>query len=145
MEWWWTVLALVAHLGPGEDERWARQLTALDLQRAQAFAHADPQRLEQVYASEQAAAADAATITGYRDRGGRVVGAVLVLDDVRVVRSTSERVELDVVDRLGPTRVVWDDGTSRALPSDRPTRRVVVLQLTDDGWRISGSRTPGPS
>jgi len=145
MDWWWTVLALTAHLGPGEDDRWARVLTGLDLVRAQALAAADPDRLSAVYASPAAAADDADTIEAFADRGARIEGAVLLIDELSVIRSGRDEVVLDVVDRLGPAKVRWNDGTVDRLPVDEPTRREIVLVRTDDGWRISRSRERGPS
>ncbi len=145
MDWWWTLAALTAHLGTSDDDRWARVLTGLDLQRAQAFADADTAGLDRVYLTADAAASDADTIGAYADRGSRVVGAVLRVERVEVRRRSDRRVTLDVVDRLGPARVVWDDGSVGALPRDRPTARVVVLVWTAEGWRISASRPRGPS
>ena len=49
------------------------------------------------------------------------------------------RVWLEVVDRLG-ARIVWTDGSVTALPRDEPTRRVISLVRTTEGWRISGAR-----
>jgi len=144
MDWWWTVLALTAHLGPGEDDRWARVLTGLDLQRAVALHTADATALRGVYASEAAAADDADLIDAYRARGGRLEGAVLRVEQVDVRRAVDDEVVLDVVDRLGPARVRWDDGSATALPADEPTRRRVVLRWTDDGWRISEARRRAP-
>jgi len=144
MDWWWTVLALTAHLGPGEDDRWARVLTGLDLQRAVALCDADVSALREVYVSDAAAADDADLIDAYRARGGRLEGAVLRIERVDVRRASDLEVELDVVDRLGPARVRWDDGSATALPTDEPTRRFVVLRWTDDGWRISEARRRAP-
>ena len=135
--WWWTVVALTAHLGPGADDQWARVLTSLDLQRSAALASADPGLLADVYASRAAAADDADLIDAYRRRGGRIEGAVLVITDLRVRKADRRTVVLDVVDQLAPTRVRWSDGSTTSLPSDDASSRVVTLRMTDDGWRIS--------
>jgi len=144
MDWWWPVVVLLAHLGPGEDDRWARVLTGLDLQRAAAFRHDDPDTLRDVYASDAAAEDDLELLGAYRKRGGQLEGALLLVERAEVQRMTDDQVRLRIVDRLGPTRVRWEDGSSTRLPRDSSSERVVVLTLTDDGWRISEARRPAP-
>ena len=63
-------------------------------------------------------------------------GADLTLLSCTVKRSSAHRVVLDVVDQLSEARAVWADGSTRALPRDLPTRRVVTLVKTRAGWRI---------
>ena len=139
MEWFPVWLAAVVSLMASDDIRWAGVLGELDDIRAEAFAASDPALLDRVYAPRsRARAADAATIRDYERRGARVTGADLILVSCRVEEATAGRVELEVIDRLGPARVVWADGTSRALPRDLPTRRAVTLVRTPDGWRIAG-------
>lgn len=137
MDWFPVLIAAVTSLLGSDDLRWAGVLGGLDDVRARAFAHADPQLLDQVYASTSTGRADdAAIIRDYASRGARVLGADLVLVSCRVRSLTPQRVSLDVVDRLGAARVAWADGTIRELPRDRPTRRVVTLVRTPAGWRI---------
>jgi hypothetical protein len=141
MDWLWVLLVAVRAVSPAPDDQWATRLTALDRVRAEAFASDDPARLDDVYAAGSgAAAADADTISGYARRGGHVVGAELRILSCHVVRASRDRVRLEIVDRLGPARVVWGDGTTTDLPRDQPTRRQVTLVRTSGGWRISGSR-----
>ena len=141
MDWMWVLLVAVRALSPAPDDRWATTLNGLDRVRAEAFATADPSRLGDVYApGSTGERRDAAVIASYEQRGGRVVGAELRIIDCRVVRSTDQQAQLEVVDRLGPAHVVWDDGTTTDLPRDRASRRLVVLRRTDEGWRIAGSR-----
>jgi hypothetical protein len=141
MDWIWVVLVAIRALSPAPDDEWATTLTGLDRVRAEAFATAAPDRLAEVYVTgSRGEREDAATIASYARRGGRVAGAELRIVSCRVVRSTADRAQLEIVDRLGPARVVWDDGTSTALPRDRPSRRLVTLQRTAEGWRIAGSR-----
>ncbi|MCL8251709.1 hypothetical protein AERO_09970 [Aeromicrobium fastidiosum] len=144
MDWLWVLLVAVRVLSPSPDDQWAVRLAALDDVREQAFASADASLLRDVYVEASAARRpDARLIAAYARRGGRVVGAELRVLDCRVVREGRHRVRLEVVDQLGPARVRWDDGTSTALPRDRPTRRAVTLVRSpgqDAQWRIAGTR-----
>lgn len=141
MDWLWVLLIAIRGLSPAPDDQWATRLAELDRAREAAFASADPARLDDVYvAGSSGQRADAATIEAYDRRGGRVVGADLMILSCRIVRTSRDRARLEVVDRLARSRVVWDDGTSTDLPRDRPTRRVMTLRRTDAGWRIASSR-----
>ena len=137
-------MALGWYLGASDDE-WRQTLLGLDLHRAAAFAAGDPARLDHVYASPDAASDDAEIIAAYAERGARLEGVLLQVDRVTVSERSDRRVRLDVTDRLGPARVRWSDDALTTLPSDRPTRHVVVLVMTDGGWRISESRPAGPT
>ncbi|MET1062305.1 MAG: hypothetical protein ABWX71_05370 [Aeromicrobium sp.] len=140
MDWLWVVVMAVRAASPAADDRWAVSLAELDEQRAVAFARAEPRRLEGVYVrGSRALSADARTISRYATRDARVVGARLRILSCRVIDSSSRRVRLDVVDRLGPARIAWGDGSTTPLPDDEPSRRVVTLSRTDHGWRISAS------
>ncbi|MCW2838699.1 MAG: hypothetical protein JWR55_182 [Aeromicrobium sp.] len=140
MDWIWLLLVAVRALSPSADDQWATRLTELDRVRAEAFAQADLSRLDDVYvADSRARRADAASIGAYARRDGRVTGAELRILSCHVVRSSSDRTQLDVTDQLGDARVVWGDGSLTDLPRDRPTRRLVTLERTPDGWRIAGS------
>jgi len=146
MGWWWFVVVMIRAVSPAPDDQWAARLTELDLARAQAFATADPQRLDEVYVSgSPARRTDAASIDAYARRGGRVVGAELRILTCHVVRASPDRVRLEVVDQLGPARVLWSDGTSRDLPRDHPSRREITVVRTPAGWRIAQSRQVSPS
>lgn len=141
MDWLWVLLIAARGLSTAPEDRWSTRLAELDHAREAAFASADPVRLDDVYvAGSSGRRADAATIEAYDRRGGRVVGADLRILRCRIVRASRDRVQLEVVDRLARSRVVWDDGTSTDLPRDRPTRRVMTLRRTDAGWRIASSR-----
>jgi hypothetical protein len=145
MDWVWVVVMALRAVSPAADDRWATVLAELDRGRETAFAQADPRRLEGTYVRGTAVkAVDARTISQYASRGGRVVGARLQLLSCRVVEASPRRARLDVVDRLGPARVVWDDGTTTPLPRDRPTRRLVTLTRTSDGWRVAASSQVSP-
>lgn len=146
MDWWWVLVVAIRALSPAPDDQWATRLTELDRTRAVAFATADPHRLDAVYVpGSEAFRSDAATIRAYALRDGRVVGAELRVLSCRVVRDTGDRVRLEVVDQLGPSHVVWGDGSTTDLPDDRPSRRRVTMVRTGDGWRIAGSRVVSSS
>ena len=141
MDWLWVLMAALRAVSPAPSDQWATRLGELDDIRAEAFATTEPGLLDGVYVrGSRALAADRATITDYRERGGRVVGADLRIISCRVLVASSARVRLDVVDRLGPARIVWDDGSSTELPRDEPSRRVVTVVRTPEGWRIAGVR-----
>lgn len=139
MDWWWVVATLNGAV-QADGDPWAAELARLDVVRAQAFARGDSAALSEVYVDEAAAADDAATIRSYADRGGRLIGVVLDVSSVEVREKTARRVELAVTDQLRRPRVVWNDGTVDRLPRDQPTNRVVVLERTNSGWKISESR-----
>lgn len=146
MDWLWVLLVAVRAVSPADHDQWATRLAELDRGRSAAFADADPGRLDDVYASGSSGRrADTAMIEAYARRDGRVVGAELRILTCRVVRASDDRVRLEVVDQLGPSRVVWGDGTSDGLPRDRPTRREVTMIRTADGWRIAQTRPVDPS
>lgn len=141
MDWIWVLLIAVRGVSTAPDDEWATRLAVLDQARASAFAARDPGRLVDVYASASTGRrADATTIDAYASRGGRIVGAELMVLSCRIVRSSPSRVRLEVVDQLGRTRVEWDDGSSTELPRDRPSRRSITVVRTDDGWRIARAR-----
>ncbi len=137
MDWLGAWLAAIAALASSDDVRWAGVLGGLDDVRAEAFASADPALLGEVYVrGNSARETDAELIRDYERRGARVVGAELIVLSCKVRRSSADQVRLEVVDRLAPAHVEWDDGTTRALPRDLPTRRFVTLLRTSSGWRI---------
>ena len=127
-------------LGGGDDDSECLVLGGLDAVRTQAFVTGDEARLRDVYADQRAARADADVLRSYRERGLRLQGMVLVRESCRVTARSSRRITLDVVDHLGPTRVITESGARHDLPRDRSTRRTVVLERTDDGWRVGAVR-----
>ena len=138
MTWFPLWLAAVASLMTSDEIRFGAVLSELDGVRAEAFASSDPAMLDDVYAPGSTGRADdASMIRAYASRDARVVGADLALLACKVKSSRADRVSLDIIDQLGASQIVWEDGTTRALPRDQPTRRVVTLVRTEDGWRIS--------
>ena len=127
-------------LGGGDDDPECLVLGGLDAVRTQAFVTGDEARLGDVYADQGAARADARVLHSYRERGLRLEGMVLMRESCRVTDRSPGRITLDVVDHLGPTRVMTESGEHRDLPRDRSTRRTVALERTDDGWRVGAVR-----
>lgn len=115
-------------------------LGGLDAVRSEAFVTGDVTRLRDVYVDERAVQADAEVVRSYRERGFRLEGMLLVREACRTTERSDRRVELDVVDRLGPTWARSADGERRELPQDRPTRHTVVLERVGDVWRIAAVR-----
>ncbi|EFQ83449.1 hypothetical protein HMPREF0063_11111 [Aeromicrobium marinum DSM 15272] len=114
------------------------ELVALDLERTRALVSTDPAALTRVYADPRAAAADLTLLEQYRDRGWLLRGSSMALLGCVVLTSDDTSARLDVVDRLGPTRVRGDDGTAVRLPRDLPSRRTIDLEQVDGRWRIAG-------
>ena len=140
MDWLWVLIAAVRAVSPAPEDQWATRLSELDAVRAEAFATTDTGLLDRVYVrGSRVREADAVTIADYRKRGGRVIGADLRIISCKVLAVSSSRARLDVVDRLGPARIVWSDGSATDLPRDEPSRRVITLVHTAEGWRIAGT------
>ena len=131
---------LAGVLGGRDDDPECLVLGGLDAVRTQAFVAGDEARLRDVYVDERAARADTEVLRSYGERGLRLEGMVLVRESCRVTDRARGSITLDIVDHLGPTSVRTEDGDSRNLPRDRSTRRTVVLERTDDGWRVAGVR-----
>ncbi|MGJ9423710.1 hypothetical protein [Aeromicrobium sp. CF3.5] len=143
MTWWWVLVLSLQVQVPGACEG---QLVTLDRHRAAAFATADVTRLEEVYTVDSPSRErDTEVIEQYRERGATVIGALPRISECTVLDRSSTRLDLEVVDTLGAAHVWWDDGTRTRLPRDQPTRRHLVLRLTENGWRISESREPARS
>ena len=130
---------LAAWLGGADTDAECLLLGGLDAVRTEAFVTGEVDRLRDVYV-EQATRADAVVLRSYRERGLRLDGMVLVRDSCRVTERSRQRVTLDVVDHLGPTRVETADGRLD-LPRDRPTKRSVVLERVGDVWRVAAVRS----
>ena len=140
MDWLWVLIAALRAVSPAPEDQWATRLGELDQVRAEAFASTDSGLLDGVYVrGSRALASDARTIADYRRRGGRVVGADLRILSCRVLAASASRARLEVVDRLGQAWIVWSDGSATQLPRDEPSRRVITLVRTDEGWRIAGA------
>ena len=131
---------LAGLLGGGDDDPECLVLGGLDAVRTQAFVTGDEGRLRDVYVDDRAAHTDAEVLRSYGERGLRLEGMALVRESCRVTDRSPGRLTLDVIDHLGPTRVRTKAGDIRDLPRDRSTRRTVVLEQSDDGWRVGAVR-----
>jgi hypothetical protein len=132
---------LATWLGGVDRDRECLVLGGLDAVRTEAFVTGDASRLRDVYADELAAKVDVAVLRSYRERRLRLEGMALLRESCRVTDRSPGRVVLDVVDRLGPTAARTGDGKRLELPTDRPTRRTVVMHEIDDAWRIAEVRS----
>lgn len=124
---------------------WAAVLQGLDEARAQAYAQADPDLLEQVYAPGAAAArADAAAVEALRERGRSAGGVRHELLRVEPRSEGADRVELDVVDVLGAQQVHDRQNAVVERRAGRGERAYVVeLVRSGDGWLLADVRPRG--
>ena len=129
---------LAGVLGGGDDDPECLVLGGLDTVRTEAFVTGNEARLRDVYVDERAARTDVQVLRSYSERDLRLEGMVLVRESCRVTDRSRESMTLDVVDHLGPTRVRTEADSRRDLPRDRATHRTVVLERTDDRWRVAG-------
>lgn len=140
MDWWAILVAVTlsqALAGPA-DSRWPAVLEGFDAIRSQAFEESRSELLESVYTEDSVLLRrDKALLDSYVQRGVEIDRMRLKLIEARVVTATSRRAVLSVVDQLAEARIRLSDGTVRELPRDQPTRRIIELSLTPQGWRIS--------
>ena len=123
---------------------WAAVVQELDRVRERAWAAADPELLRAVYASGTAAGqTDAAALERLRGQGRTAVGVRHRVVGAQARSVTDARVELRVVDVLGPQEV--RDARGR-LVERRPGRGAraydVVLLRTAEGWRVEQVSSP---
>ena len=117
---------------------WRAVMDGLDAQRATAFATADPSALQQVWAvGASALARDLASVAALRAARRTARGVRHVVSAAVPLVVGTDRVELAVVQRLGPQRVLegarvvslWSGGTD--------VRCRVVLVRGPGGWRVA--------
>lgn len=121
--------------------RWRHVLESLLARRASAYAEANAAALASVYLPGSAVLErDREILRDWHRRGLTVRGASVRLHSVHLVDHSPDRAVLRVVDRLAGAVAVATDGSTRALPHDRPTRHRVLLVKTVQGWRISSVR-----
>jgi hypothetical protein len=122
-------------------QHWMLILQRLNVTRAHAWADAKPDHLARVFAPKSdVLVADQRALRDYVLRGLHVDGVQLQIGRVVVDDRTDGRVELTVVDRLGPVEVQDSLGQTRTLPDDKATLHRVILTRTHAGWRISSVR-----
>ncbi len=123
---------------PASASHWAAVLRTLGDQRATAWRLGRPQLLTRVYLPSSAPLdRDRRMLSGYLDRGLRVVGARLAIESVQLLAHSDTCVRLLVVDRLGPAVAFDATGHRHRLPRDLPTRHRIELRRFDDAWRIA--------
>ncbi len=122
----------------GAEGRWARALRELDQRRAGAWRLGRADQLAAVYVpTSHALTRDQAMLGAYAARGLRVDGASLSFMRVRLIRRDGRTVTLRTVDQLQRAVARRDDGQRVALPRDRPSRHVIVLERSPAGWRVA--------
>lgn len=137
MEWLAGLLALLQSLScqPQPEPAWT--LRGLDHTRAVAFQSGEPRLLSDVYApGSPLLKQERRRLLAYVRDGVTLHGMELVVTSCTVLTDDADRQVLRVTDRLLPTRAEFADGTTRALPVDRPTRRDIELKRIAGEWRI---------
>ena len=118
-------------------------LRCLDATRSVALEEGWPDLLDAVYApGSPLLKRDRELLESYERRDVDIERLHLNILEAKVVKAEPKRVRLDVTDQLSETRIRLRDGTARQLPRDRPTRRVIELVLTEEGWRIGSVSLP---
>ncbi len=123
------------------DSRWGDVLERLDRRRERAWRVGDVHLLQGVFTSGSPAFnRDATMLRSYLRRGLRVDRVSLRLHTVVVVDVGHRCAQLNVIDQLGAAVARDGMGHRVALPADQPTRQLLRLRRTAQGWRISGVR-----
>jgi hypothetical protein len=118
--------------------RWAAVLRRLDSRRDEAWRSGRLEDLSRAFVvGRKPWYADRAALAAYLARGYTVASARMRFWDPRVLTRTAYTVRLRVVDRLSQVSVRAPSGALTRLPRDRPTRHLIALRHTPDGWRIS--------
>jgi len=116
---------------------WADVLGHLDAGRATAFAHADPDALDKVYArSSSLLAADRQVLAGLASSRRTAVGLVHTRRSVTVLSVRPDRAVLRVEESLAGYELRDGAGITRIAPGPQ-VRHVIVLVLTASGWRVA--------
>lgn len=123
---------------PSASPDWAVVLDELDAARAEAFAAADPARLDDVYApGAPGLAADRALVEQLAAAGQTAAGVRHEVRDVDELALSGDRARLRVVDVLSAYDVRDAAGTVVASTAARgETTYVVELARTEQGWRL---------
>jgi hypothetical protein len=127
-----------AAVEPAARVDWSAVLAALDQTRSAAFAEADDDALDDVYAAgSPALARDSELSSQLRASGHTAEGVRLVPTSVEVVKSTDRRVVLRVVDVMPPYELVGAGGAvSSSRPGRGPARWVVTLVREGPAWQV---------
>lgn len=131
-------------LGPVHPDSAQAEIGVLYDAREHAFVQDRPSLLTQVYVRGATGAhTDRRTLSEYRRRGWRFIALEHQILAVNVQTRRKDRMVLEVVDRIARARVAHTSGSSIELPRDHPTRHVVTMHRTEDGWRIGRIRVSG--
>jgi hypothetical protein len=124
---------------PSAGSDWPAILARLDAVRAEAFGLGDVTRLLAVYVEgSRPLERDRAALLDLAETGIRAVGLRLVVDQVDVVRASSDEAVLRVVDRMSGYQLVSSDGSvAETRPGRGPTAWLVTLRGGQTAWRIA--------
>ena len=115
-------------------------LRAWDVRRAAAWADGDAAAVGSLYTpGSDAGRGDRAMLRRYAERGLRVRGLRMQVIEVSLRSRSVGRIVLDVTDRVAGG-VVVGPGVRTRLPTDRATRRIVVLRRVAGEWRVDAVR-----
>lgn len=133
-----SVAAVAPATEPTARVGWSAVLTGLDQARSVAFAEADADGLDGVYAAgSPALARDTELLDQLRASGHTARGVRLVPNSVGLVASSDRRVVLRVVDVMPPYELVDADG---AVSSSRPGRVAALWTVTlvreGSAWQV---------
>lgn len=123
---------------PPQSQHWHLVLARLSRMRELAWRRGQPQLLRRIYVpAAPELKRDQAMLRRYTARGLSVRGAELLFGPVRVVDRAPRVVRLRTVDQLRAAVAVSRHGDRLRLPLDRPTRHLITLCQTPEGWRIT--------
>ncbi|WP_344879842.1 serine/threonine-protein kinase [Zhihengliuella alba] len=111
-------------------------------ERDAALGAADSDRLDLVYAGEEAAARDREIIAQMAARDLRYAGLRTSLSGVRLVAREGRTATVEVLAAVGPYRVApVDGGAAESVPAGEPVALIMDLQWEEEGgWKIAGVR-----
>jgi hypothetical protein len=111
-----------------------------DVRRSAAWARGDAAAAGPLYTAGSAAGRrDRAMLRRYAERGLRVRGLRMQVLEASLLARSAGRIVLDVTDRVAGG-VVVGPGVRARLPTDRATRRIVVLRRVAGEWRVAAVR-----
>ena len=123
---------------PAPAPNWRTVVQGLDDARAAAFAHGDAGQLAAIYApGSPALVRDLAALRALQASRSRAPRLRFEVLEARVIFERGDRVELEVVDRLGPYEVRDARGRMREARKGRGVQRWELTLLRDGSeWRV---------
>ena len=130
-----------AAVGPASESAarpdWSAVLAALDQSRSAAFARADVDALDDVYAAgSPALTRDTGLLSQLSASGHTAKGVRLVATSVEVAESADRRIVLRVVDEMPPYELVDADNVSSTQPGRGSARWVLTLVRESSAWQV---------